>query len=65
MDAGFKNVLEMRGGSAGDEMGRLSFPGWAVSGLPSAWECIPTDPYEKLAKKARASATARSPGQFL
>ncbi len=53
IDAGFVNVLDMRGGFGGetDEMGRLVFPGWAPRGLPTTQESAPQDRYENLAKK--------------
>ncbi|MBI4167285.1 MAG: rhodanese-like domain-containing protein [Acidobacteria bacterium] len=49
----FTHVLDMRGGFGGetDEMGRLTFPGWASRGLPTTWESAPEDRYENLAKK--------------
>ncbi len=48
--AGFTNVVDMRGGFGGetDEMGRLTFPGWAPRGLPTTWESVPKDRYESL-----------------
>lgn len=51
--AGFTHVLDMRGGFGGetDEMGRLTFPGWAPRGLPTTRESAPEDRYENLAKK--------------
>ena len=50
---GFSNVLDMRGGFGGevDQTGRLTFPGWAPRGLPSATDSAPQDRYENLAKK--------------
>ena len=49
----FSNVLDMRGGFGGevDQMGHLTFPGWAPRGLPSATDSAPQDRYENLAKK--------------
>jgi rhodanese-related sulfurtransferase len=51
--AGFTNVVDMRGGFGGetDEIGRLTFPGWAPRGLPTARESAPDDRYESLAQK--------------
>ncbi len=51
--AGFTNVLDMRGGFGGetDEVGRVTFPGWAPRGFPTTRESAPEDRYEKLAKK--------------
>ena len=51
--AGFTHVLDMRGGFGGetDEMGQLTFPGWAPRGLPTTRESAPEDRYENLAKK--------------
>jgi len=48
--AGFTNVVDMRGGFGGetDEMGRLTFPGWAPRGLPTTRESVPKDRYESL-----------------
>ena len=53
LQAGFTNVLDMRGGFGGetDEMGQLTFPGWAPRGLPTTPESSPDDRYENLAKK--------------
>ena len=53
LQAGFTNVLDMRGGFGGetDEMGQLTFPGWAPRGLPTTPESAPDDRYENLAKK--------------
>ena len=50
--AGFTNVVDMRGGFGGetDEMGRVTFPGWAPRGLPTTTEGTPGDRYENLAK---------------
>ena len=52
--AGFTNVIDMRGGFGGetDEMGRLTYPGWAPRGLPTSRERPPEDRYENLAKKS-------------
>ncbi len=51
--AGFLPVLDMRGGFGGetDEMGRVTFPGWAPRGLPTTRESAPEDRYENLNKK--------------
>lgn len=51
--AGFTNVVDMRGGFGGetDEMGRLTFPGWAPRGLPTTLDAAPEDRYENLARK--------------
>ena len=51
---GFTNVIDMRGGFGGetDEMGRLTYPGWAPRGLPTSRESAPEDRYENLAKKS-------------
>ena len=56
--AGFANVIDMGGGFGGetDEMGRLSYLGWAPRGLPTTRESSPEDRYENLAKKFRAPA---------
>lgn len=53
LQVGFTNVVDMRGGFAGetDEMGQVTFPGWAPRGLPTTTESTPEDRYENLAKK--------------
>ncbi len=53
LSAGFPHVLDMRGGFGGetDEMGRVTFPGWPLRGLPTTRESTPEDRYENLAKK--------------
>lgn len=53
LQAGFPNVVDMRGGFGGetDEMGRLTFPGWAPRGLPTTRESAPEDRYDTLARK--------------
>ena len=53
LSAGFTNVVDMRGGFGGetDEMGRLTFPGWAPRGFPTTHESAPEDRYEYVAKK--------------
>jgi len=53
LSAGFLDVLDMRGGFGGetDEMGRVTFPGWSLRGLPTTRESTPEDRYENLAKK--------------
>lgn len=54
LKAGFTNVLDMRGGFGGetDDMGRLTFPGWAPRALPTTKESAPEDRYENLASKS-------------
>ncbi len=56
-NAGFKNVVDMRGGFGGetDEMGRVTFPGWSLRGLPTTNDSLAQDRYDELAKKARGS----------
>ncbi|MFQ5816508.1 MAG: rhodanese-like domain-containing protein [Terriglobia bacterium] len=51
--ADFRHALDMRGGfgSETDQMGRLTFPGWAPRGLPTTRESAPEDRYENLGKK--------------
>ncbi len=53
LSAGFRNVVDMRGGYGGetDEMGRVTFPGWAPRGLPTTQESAPEDRYDTLAKR--------------
>ncbi len=53
LQAGFANILDMRGGFGGetDEMGRLTFPGWAPRGLPTTRDSAPEDRYANLATK--------------
>ncbi len=53
LSAGFGNVLDMRGGFGGetDELGRVTFPGWAPRGLPTTTESAPKDCYASLTKK--------------
>ena len=53
LSAGFGNVLDMRGGFGGetDEMGRVTYPGWAPRGLPTTRESAPEDCYANLTKK--------------
>ena len=53
LSAGFGNVLDMRGGFGGetDELGRVTFPGWAPRGLPTTRESAPEDCYANLTKK--------------
>src|SRR5712692_3190159 len=53
LSAGFLDVLDMRGGFGGetDGMGRVTFPGWSLCGLPTTSESTPEDRYENLAKK--------------
>lgn len=53
LQAGFTNVVDMRGGFGGetDEMGRMTFPGWASRGLPATRDSAREDRYESLAKK--------------
>lgn len=51
--AGFKNVVDMRGGFGGeaDEWGRVTYPGWSLRGLPTTRESAPEDRLGSLAKK--------------
>ena len=51
--SGFRNVVDMRGGFGGetDQVGRMTFPGWAPRGLPTSQESAPEDRYENLSKK--------------
>jgi rhodanese-related sulfurtransferase len=51
-EAGFKNVVDMRGGFGGetDEGGHLVFPGWAPRGLPVSQQSAAQDRYESLAR---------------
>ena len=51
--SGFSNVVDMRGGFGGetDQVGRMTFPGWAPRGLPTSQESAPEDRYENLSKK--------------
>ncbi|HSC77526.1 MAG TPA: rhodanese-like domain-containing protein [Candidatus Acidoferrales bacterium] len=51
--AGFTGVVDMRGGFGGetDQMGRVTYPGWAPRGLPTTREAGPDDRYDSLAKK--------------
>ena len=53
LSAGFGTVLDMRGGFGGetDEVGRVTFPGWAPRGLPTTRESAPEDCYASLTKK--------------
>ncbi len=53
LSARFPHVVDMRGGFGGetDEMGRVTFPGWAPRGLPTTRESAPEDRYENLSKK--------------
>jgi rhodanese-related sulfurtransferase len=52
--AGFKNVVDMRGGFSGerDMFGRVQTPGWSESGLPVATEAEPGKSYAEIEKKA-------------
>ncbi len=52
LQAGFTDVVDMRGGFGGetDEIGRITFPGWAPRGLPVSRESAPEDRYENLAR---------------
>ena len=49
-NAGFTNVVDMRGGFEGemDHCGCLVMPGWALQGLPTSTESTPEDQYESL-----------------
>lgn len=51
--SGFSNVVDMRGGFGGetDQVGRMTFPGWAPRGLPTSQESALEDRYENLSKK--------------
>jgi rhodanese-related sulfurtransferase len=51
--AGFRNVVDMRGGFHGerDGFGRASVPGWAAEGLPVETVAVPEKTYEALAHK--------------
>jgi len=53
LQAGFTHVVDMRGGFGGetDDMGRITFPGWAPRGLPTSRDSAPEDRYETLARK--------------
>jgi rhodanese-related sulfurtransferase len=52
LQSGFGNVVDMRGGFGGetDQMGRVTYPGWSLRGLPLCQNCSPEDRYENLAK---------------
>lgn len=54
-DAGFENVIDVRGGFAGetDSMGRVVTPGWKPSGLPTATGGEPGRSYEDVMNRAR------------
>lgn len=56
--AGFKNVVDMRGGFGGetDQTGRITYPGWAPRGYPATRESTPQERYETLAKKVSEPA---------
>ena len=60
--AGFTNVVGMRGGFGGEtnQMGQVTFPGWALRGLPTTRESAPEDRYEHLAGKASGCAKRTS-----
>ncbi len=51
--SGYTNVVDMRGGFDGerDQMGRLSFPGWAPRGLLVTTQSAPGESYSELVKK--------------
>jgi rhodanese-related sulfurtransferase len=51
--AGYTHVVDMQGGFGGgrDNLGRVSDPGWADSGLPVATQPDPGKSYPELAKK--------------
>jgi rhodanese-related sulfurtransferase len=51
--AGYSNLVEMRGGFAGerDGMGRVSVRGWAEEGLPVETAAPPDKTYEQLSAK--------------
>lgn len=50
LDAGFSNVVDMRGGFGGetDHCGCIVAPGWATSGLPVSKDSAPDDRYSSL-----------------
>lgn len=54
-EAGFEEVVDMRGGFAGesDATGRLVTPGWKASGLPITTAPEPGRRYQDLVDKAR------------
>lgn len=56
-NAGFTHVLDMRGGFGGetDDIGRVTFPGWSLRGLPTTNESAAEDRYEYLTQKAVSS----------
>ncbi|MCI0402488.1 MAG: rhodanese-like domain-containing protein [Acidobacteria bacterium] len=51
--AGFTRIVDMRGGFGGetDQMGRVTFPGWAPRGLPVTRDSDPAHLYDALSKK--------------
>ena len=51
--AGYTNVVDMRGGMAGerDMYGRVSVAGWVAAGLPVETSAAPDQSYAELAKK--------------
>ena len=53
VEAGYANAVDMRGGYGGetDPFGRLTFPGWASSGFPTATEGPAEDTYPHLGKQ--------------
>ena len=55
--ARFPHALGTRGGFGGetDAVGRITFPGWSLRGLPTTRESPLEDRYENLAKKALSS----------
>jgi len=50
--AGFKSVVDMRGGFSGecDAFGRMVFPGWSARGLPATGDSAPAERYDALKK---------------
>lgn len=59
--AGFRNVLDMRGGFGGetDPAGRLTFPGWAPRGLPVSRGSAPEGRHERQERTGRDSEIRR------
>ena len=51
--AGFSNVVDMRGGFRGeaDAAGQISYPGWSLRGFPISRDSAPEDRYQHLAKR--------------
>jgi rhodanese-related sulfurtransferase len=57
VSAGFKSVVDMRGGFGGecDAFGRVVFPGWSACRLPTTKESAPAERYDSLKKNGRKS----------